>query len=185
MPVSAEETHFILDLWLDEVPEYTTEFLRIVLLEMLVYVYDVTFYQIFQVEGRLKENAIICPMVDFIVLFIIYLLYKNGGSVLWIAWGMLFLTIVQGMIIKPYLAVHLFGYEWRDFIKVFANNLFVLMFSLIIPSVIVICYEYCINNLIVIVSSVVSVCISAYFIGLNKYDRKRINEIIIKKIIHK
>lgn len=179
------ETHFVLDLWLDEVPEYTTEFLRIVLLEMLVYVYDVTFYQIFQVEGRLKENAILCPILDFVVLLIIYLLYKSGGSVLWIAWGMFFLTIVQGMVIKPYLAVHLFGYKWRDFIKVFINNLFVMMVSLIIPSIIAICNECGTSNLIVIVSSIVSVCVSAYFIGFNKYERKRINKLITQKIIHK
>ena len=179
------ETQFVLRLWLDEVPQFTTEFLQIVLLEMLVYVYDVTFYQIFQAEGRLKENAIICPITDFIVLAIIYVLYKYGGSVLWIAWGMLFLTIVQGMIVKPYLAVSYFAYEWRNFIRVYLNNLCVLVASLPIPALIT-CYknEYYGWNVLTIVVSVISACASAYILGFNKQERLHFNQIIMRKFLH-
>lgn len=171
------ETQFVLRLWLDEVPQFTTEFLQIVLLEMLVYVYDVTFYQIFQAEGRLKENAIICPITDFIVLVIIYVLYKYGGSVLWIAWGMLFLTILQGMIVKPYLAVSYFGYEWRNFIRVYFNHVCVLVASLPIPALIT-CYkeEYYGWNVLTIVASVISACASAYILGFNKQERLHFNQ---------
>ena len=98
---------------------------------------------------------------------------------------MLFLTIMQGMIIKPYLAVRLFGYKWQNFIKVYLNNLFVFVISLLIPSLVISFNEFHASNIITIVSSIISACLSTYFIGLDKYNRKRINTIIIQKIIHK
>lgn len=180
------ETRFILELWLDEVPEFTTEFLQIVLLEMLVYVYDVTFYQIFQAEGRLKENAIICPITDFIALAIVYVLYKSGGSVLWIAWGMLFLTILQGMIVKPYLAVSYFGYKWKSFIKVFFNNACVLVASLPIPILMIFCKEeQYIWNIATILMSIISACVSAYIFGFNKQEKMRFKQVIVQRILHR
>ena len=102
---------FVLELWLKEVPEYTVEFLQLVLIEMLFYVYDVTFYQIFQAEGRLKENAILCPSMDMIGIVIVIILYKTGVNVLAIGWCMIALTFGQGVILKPWLAIKLFGYN--------------------------------------------------------------------------
>lgn len=180
------ESRFVLELWLHEVPEYTVEFLQIVLLEMLFYVYDVTFYQIFQAEGRLKENAIICPVMDFVVLGIIYFIYRAGGNVLLIAWGMLFLTIVQGMLVKPWLSVKLFGYKWAEFVKVFMNNITVLTASSIIPVTI---YYYSketlVNNIFIIITSVMSVCISSCIIGLNRRDRKKLISLVKSRYLNK
>ena len=145
-----------------------------------------TFYQIFQAEGRLKENAIICPITDFIVLAIIYVLYKSGGSVLWIAWGMLFLTILQAMIVKPYLAVSYFGYKWSSFIKVFFNNACVLVASLLIPILMILCKgERYIWNIATILVSIISACISAYILGFSKQERMRLNQVIVQRFLHR
>lgn len=177
------ETRFVLKLWLRDVPDYTVEFLQIVLVEMLVYVYDVSFYQIFQAEGRLKENAVICPLMDIIALAVIYILYLRGGSVLWIAWGMLFLTISQGMLVKPWLAVRLFGYKWTDFFKIYVINITVAFTSAIIPAVLVVYGNSSMFfNLALIAITVISVSISSYYIGLRKEDRKKINTIITSKL---
>lgn len=179
------ESRFVLELWLHEVPEYTVEFLQIVLLELLFYVYDVTFYQIFQSEGRLKENAIICPVMDFVVLVIIYFIYRAGGNVLWIAWGMLFLTIMQGMVVKPILAIRMFGYSWSEFIKVFINNAIVFVTSAALPLIIVytsIVGDSIIANLLLIMLSILTVCISSYMFGLNKKDRESVNKLIFDRI---
>lgn len=177
------EAQFILELWLEEVPPYTVEFLQIVLLEMLMYVYDVTFYQIFQAEGRLKENAIICPITDFVVLAIIYVIYKQEGSVLWIAWGMFFLTIVQGMFVKPYLAVKLFGYKISDFIKVYINNAKVLFVSGIIPFLFFFLVGTSVlGSILIIILSMVSVLITSFMLGFSKNDRSRLRHLIISKL---
>lgn len=177
------EAEFVLGLWLHEVPEYTVEFLQIVLLEMLVFVYDATFYQIFQSEGQLKENAIICPLMDFVVLAIVYVLYRMGGSVLWIAWGMLFLTVLQGMIVKPYLAIRLFGYRAVDFMKVFVNNMLVLVAASTIPVLLYLFVEQSVvTNLLIIIISIISVLAASYLFGLTKTDRMRVKQIVISKL---
>lgn len=176
------EAPFILDLWLDEVPEYTVEFTRIVLLEMLVYTYDITYYQIFQAEGRLKENAIICPIMDFVGLAIVYVIYMMGGSVLTIAWCMVILTVLQGCVVKPFLAVRLFGYVWKDFLMVFNNNIKVLVLSVILPAILYFTMDKSIlSNCMVMLAAVFSGTLTSYFVGLRRDERERIHSLVINK----
>ena len=180
------EAKLILNLWLVEVPEYAIEFMQIGMLEMLFFVYDVSFYQIFQAEGRLKENAIYCPLMDFIALGIVYVYYLLGGSVLAIAWCMVLLTVAQGVWLKPFLAVRLFGYSWKDFLIVYLNNIKVFIISLIVPGLLLYALkDTTFNGCVIIVVSIVSVMVSAYFIGFNSIERKKINSLILSKIRRK
>lgn len=177
------ESKFVLGLWLAEVPDYTDEFTKIALIEMLFYVYDVTFFQIFQTTGRLKENALICPLVDFIGLAIVYVMYGFGADVLIIAWCMVILSFLEGVIIKPFLAVRLFGYRWDEFLKVFVNNFKVFICALVIPLTLYFLIDKSIfNNCLIIIISAISVVISAYFVGLGKEDRAKVNEIVLLKL---
>lgn len=166
---------FILELWLKDVPPYTSPFLKIALIEMLLYVYDTTFYQIFQAEGRLKENAIICPIMDVIGLCIVYFVYLIGGSVLSIAWMMLILTAVQGMFVKPILAIKMFGYSWTDFMQVYLNNFKVTVIAITLPITSYFIFEHTVSyNVYIIVLSVLSVLISSYFFGMTRTEREKI-----------
>ena len=177
------EARPILGIWLEEVPQYTTEFLKIALVEMLFYVYDVSFYQIFQAEGRLKENAMLCPLSDLVGFGIVYLIYYFGGSVFVIAWAMLVLTIIQGMIIKPMLAIKLFKYKFSDFWDVFINNIKVLLISVVLPLVVYsILPSSLFSGIFVIFISITSVLLTSYFIGLNKADRTFIANMIRTRI---
>lgn len=180
------EAKLILNLWLVEVPDYAVEFMQIGMLEMLFFVYDVSFYQIFQAEGRLKENAIYCPLMDFIGLGIVYVYYLLGGSVLAIAWCMVLLTIAQGVWLKPFLAVRLFGYSWKDFLIVYLNNIKVFVISLIVPGLLLYALkDTTFNGCVIIVVSIVSVMVSAYFIGFNRIEREKINSLILSKLRRK
>ena len=173
----------ILGIWLDDVPPYTSAFLKIALVEMLFYVYDVTFYQIFQAEGRLKENAIICPLMDLVGLIIVYVIYKIGGNVLAIAWMMLALSVLQGMIVKPWLAIRLFGFKWKDFVAVFVNNAKVVLAASVVP--LVLYFGLPTSTLVSLVLMVVSICsvlVSSFFIGMNKVERNKFKELILLKI---
>lgn len=174
---------FVLRVWLKEVPPYTTPFLQIALLEMLFYVYDVTFYQIFQAEGRLKENAIICPIMDFVGLAIVYVIYLLGGSVLAIAWLMLILTVAQGMIVKPWLAVRMFGFKWCDFISVFLNNFKVTIASAFFPMAIYFLVKpSLVMNISLILISVLTVGLASFYIGMTPVERVKLVGVIQAKI---
>ena len=177
------EARFILNLWLVDVPDYTVEFLQIAMLEMLFYCYDVTFYQIFQSEGRLKENAILCPAMDVIGLLIVYCYYLWGGNVLAIAWCMVFLTIAQGCLLKPFLAVRLFGYKWKDFILVFFNNIKVLFVSILIPLFLYYYLEESVAvNCMVMAVAVISALLSSFYLGLPAQMRKKITESVLSEM---
>jgi len=169
------EARFVLELWLEEVPEYTVEFTRLVLLELLFCVYDVSFYQIFQSEGRLKENAIICPVLDIIGIAIVALLYYLGGGVLIIGWCMIILSFLQGVIIKPYLAIKLFGYNSKDFIKVYCNNIVVTLVSLVIPCALYYVVENnVLNSMLVVLVSMFAVVVASFLLGFNKQEKEKV-----------
>ena len=179
------EAGFVLDLWLEEVPEYTVDFLRLVMIELLFCVYDVSFYQIFQSEGRLKENAIICPILDIIGIALVALLYSLGGGVLIIGWCMIVLSFLQGVIIKPWLAIKLFGYSIKDFINVYINNILVLIVAITIP-----CAAHFlirgggISSIMIILITMISVAASAFMVGLNKEERSRLLFLVKSRLSH-
>lgn len=173
------ETELVLKLWLKIVPPYTVEFLRITLLEVLFIVYDISFYMIFQANGRLKENALICPTMDIVAFGLVFVIYQMGGSVLTIAWALLILTIAQGMVVKPWLAVCLHGYKWRDFTAIFARNGLVLSCSLIFPLLVAYVGDNTLfTSFLIIIVSVISVLVSVYLFGFNKNIRQGLNVIV-------
>lgn len=179
------EANFVLTIWLKEVPDYTTEFLQIVMMEMLFFVYDVSFYQIFQAEGRLKENGIICPILDFVGLTVVFFIYKLGGSVLSIAWCMLILTMIQGMIVKPILSIYLFNYRWKDYFKVYRDNIKVFFAAIIIPLTMLKYLNPSLSvNLLIIIISISSSLISSFFLGLSKTEKTLIVE-YVKRFLYK
>lgn len=174
------ETDFILELWLKNVPDYAVGFSRLMAFELLTGVYGISFYMIFQAYGRLKENAILCPITDILTMTIVGIIYYCGGPVLTIAWAILVLSIVQCCVIKPLLAIRLFGYKWKDFSNVYVKNLSVFIVSCISPFIIFLLYNDIIGGkIMVMISSVIGVVLFTYLIGFNKKDRTKIKEMII------
>ena len=144
---------------------------------------SIVFYQIFQTEGRLKENAIICPIMDFVGLGIVYVVYLMEGSVLAIAWAMLILTILQGMVVKPWLAVRMFNFRWYDFLDVYWNNLKVIFASLIVPLLIYYTNQHTVMiNILLIIVSILTVLLSTYYIGMTAEERAKIMGLVMSKI---
>ena len=71
----------ILHFWLgDNVPEYTTIFLQIVVVQSLFQVFDRSFYVPLYVKGQLKENAILTSLFDFLPFPVVFVLFKIGYS---------------------------------------------------------------------------------------------------------
>lgn len=173
------ETEFLLKIWLKNVPEYTVAFVRLSLVEILFFVYDISFYTIFQAKGRLKENALISPLLDIVAFVSVAVVYMTGGSLLAIGWAMLILSFVHGVIVKPFLAVHLFKCRWVDFIQTFSRTLCVLIASSVIP---VILYKGLDGNgnnrIIIIIVSIFCVPVSSYLFGLTLKEKNMLTELM-------
>ena len=66
----------LLYIWLgDNVPEYTTIFLQIAIVQSLFQVFDVSFYTALYAKGQLKENALISPMLNLLAFPVVYFLF--------------------------------------------------------------------------------------------------------------
>lgn len=171
------ETDYILKLWLKNVPEYAVAFVRLSLIETLFFVYDISFYTIFQAKGRLKENALISPMLDIVAFVSVAIVYMTGGSLLAIGWALMILFFVHGIIVKPFLAVRLFNCRWMDFIQTFTRTLCVLLTASIIPFVLYVSLNgEGFNRIIIIIVTIICVPISAYLFGITSKEKNVLKE---------
>ena len=171
------ETEYLLKIWLKNVPEYAVAFVRLSLVEILFFVYDISLYTLFQAKGRLKENALISPLLDIVAFVSVAIVYMAGGSLLAIGWAMLILSFVHGVIVKPFLAVRLFNCRWVDFIQTFVRTFSVLLTSSTIPFILFRNLSEDGNNrIIIIMVSIVCVPIASYLFGITRKEKNTLKE---------
>ncbi len=175
----------ILHFWLgNNVPEYTTVFLQIVIAQSLFQVFDRSFYVPLYAKGQLKENAILTPLFDFLPFPIVYVLFRLGYSPVALSWAYLVSSMIIGLIVKPSLIVKYVDYTWREIISVFIPCIRVTVLAAI-PCVL--CYffipkstawGYVFEALLMMFFSL----IVSYFFGLDKAMRGRIKCFITGKL---
>lgn len=178
------EAEIILKVWLKMVPDYSVAFVQISLLEALFSVYDLSFFMIFQATGRLKENAIVCPLLDVIVFVIIIVFYSLGSSPLAIAWGLLFLSFAEGVVLKPYLAIKYFNFKWSEFYNLFKRNAIITIISGVITFgfKVILGPDTLLNVASVVLVSFLISIVTVLCLGLTKTQREYIIKLVSNKI---
>jgi O-antigen/teichoic acid export membrane protein len=160
----------LLTLWLKTVPEYTIIFLQLAIIQSLFCVFDTSFYRALYAKGRLKENALISPLLGFIQFPIVYILFRSGFSPEALSWTSLFTYAILGLVIKPLLIIKIVDYKWKDISSVFVPCFKVLCCALPVPLFL----YYKLNDesylsfFAVVILSVLSVITSSWFVGLEK-----------------
>lgn len=178
------ETDKLLSVWLVTVPEYAVAFVRLALVEALFAIYDMSYYLIFESTGKLKENSIACTICDVVGFIIIVICYMMGSSPLTISWGIIVLTIFEGMIIKPALAVKQFNFSYKEFLIIYRKGALLITASLL-PSLII---KYILGNgtiwstLMIVFMSFICCLIAIYSIGFDKKQRMIIKQYIFNTI---
>ena len=125
----------LLELWLHEVPEYTAIFLQLAIATSLFQVFDTSFYTALYAKGQIRENALISPTLGFLAFPVVYIMFRYGCSPISLAWVMLILYALLGLIVKPLLLIRIVGYTWEDIFTVFRPCSKVTFFSIPIPYV--------------------------------------------------
>lgn len=176
---------YLLHLWLGDVPQYTTIFLQLIIIQSLFQVFDTSFYTALYAKGRLRENALISPTLGFISFPIIYFLFKLGYSPVALSWASLTSYAIIGIIVKPLLIIKIANYTWKDIWSVFMPCLKVTVFSIPIP--LLIYYEIDDTSIslwgkliLITIFSVLSISISTWYIGIEE-NTKKIIKIFIKE----
>ena len=169
----------LLHLWLVQVPEYTVVFLQIVVVQSLFQVFDTSFYTALYAKGRIKENAMLSPLVVFLCFPIVYVLFRVGSSPVVLSWAYLIGYAVLGIIVKPLLLNKICGYTWNELIEVFRVCMMVTLASIPAPLIMYLkvgVYNL-INGIVVLVVSLLSVVLAVWLIGLTKNMRETLLKI--------
>ena len=123
----------LLELWLHEVPEYTTIFLQLTIVTSLFHVFDSSFYTALYAKGQIRENALISPVLAALTFPVSYLLFRCGYSPVALAWVLLLCFAVLGLVVKPILVIRIVDYTWRDIWSVFYPCIKVTLLALPLP----------------------------------------------------
>lgn len=173
----------VLQLWLGQVPEYSVIFLQLIIIQSLFAVFDTSFYTALYAKGRLRENALISPLMGFIQFPVVYILFKMGYSPVVLSYAGIITYALLGIIIKPMLVYKIANYTLKDILSVFIPCLKVVLFAVPLP---VICKYYLddspLSYIIVIFVSLFFVLISIWIFGINKDVRKKILFNVKKRI---
>ena len=174
---------FILHLWLKDVPDYTTGFCQLVLVCSLVSTLSNLLAQVARAYGKIRNYQIVVSVILFMNFPLSYIVLKMGYSPL----STMCVNIgVQGalLFIRLRLTNRMIQMTYANFIK---NVLFpvitVTAAALVIPlAIYFILDNSSISFVIVCLVSFISVCLSAYGLGMNVNERQYILTTLSKLI---
>lgn len=166
----------ILHLWLVEVPEFSVPFLQLVIIQNLFQVFDMSFYTALYAKGRIKENALISPMISLLSFPVVFVLFKLGASPLALSWVSLIVFIIAGCIIKPILINKIADYNWKEILDVYWVCLKVTLVA--VPMPLILYYIIGVNTIgssvLILIISILFVVLAVWFFGLTRSMRQQL-----------
>lgn len=175
----------LLRLWLVEVPEYTVPFLQVVLIQSLFQVFDTSFYTALYAKGRIKENALISPTMEFIQFPIVYLLFYFGCSPMALSWTSLATFVILGCVIKPILIIRIADYKLSEILEVLRTCFIVSLVAVPIPIAYYILFDIdnsLLHAALLLVLSTSAVAASVWNIGLTNNMKGMLINIVTEKL---
>ena len=180
------DTHFILEIWLKTVPEYTVSFVRLVILFTLSESISYPLITVMHATGNIREYQMLVGGLQMLNLPISYFIMYIGMPPE--------LVFIVAIVISQFclfsrlvLLRKMIGLEINKFLKsVWMNVLIVAFVSSILPILISYkTYESLSRLFWLLLVNIVTVSIVVYFIGLTlnerAYFREKITRLIIKK----
>jgi len=172
------ETDFILKLWLKNVPEYTTIFCQLMIINALVTCLGSSIPSVVQATGKIKYFQIIGSTISLLSLPIAYLLFKFGYP----SYSILVVYIVSSLInviVSQILLRYLINFDVKTFMKI--AYLKILYVAVLISPLFFVrdLFPDNINRFILLsIVSVVWFFIAVYIVGINKKEKELIGSII-------
>lgn len=183
------ETKFILTVWLKNVPENATIFLRIMICISLIYTLSNPLMAANQATGKVKRYQAICGSILLMILPVSYVCLKLGCpaySVFIVHFVMEFIAQLARMIIlRP-----LIGIQVSDYIKnIYIKVLSVTGLSVVVPFIIYLnMTDSVLRFFTVCITCILSVGTVAYTVGLSSNERCFVKTKIIEfynRVLHK
>ena len=183
LPLMAE-THYVLELWLRNVPAYVETFCKIILVVSLINVWRNPFVAALHATGNIKLANVLCGTILVLTLPISYVALKKGAgpnSVFWITLVTTGIVLIVDLInLKRFLPISLvrhFKQVIMPCILVSAIVALTLFFMQNMMS------ESFVRLVLITVTSSIELGLISYVFVVDKETRKKINQ-RIRKIIH-
>lgn len=179
LPVMAE-TQFILELWLENVPEYTSIFIKLILLSALIDSIVGPVQTVVQATGKIRQYQFGLGVIFLLTLPVSYLLLKLGFSAISVFVVGVFSSII--------------GVSWRLFMlrKIISFSIIEYIRSVCAPVFIVTIVSFTLTvllnkfistlscgvagNIIIIFSAIIFAIFSCYFFGMTRSERNLAKE---------
>ena len=153
----------ILNLWLVDVPEYTVVFAKFLVVQNVINCIQHSFYTSLLATGNLRLNSIIGFIISVISFLILYLIFKFGGSLMWIQYIYIFVAILDSFLLRPIIMYLDAGYQLKD---VYRNiwqccKVCIVSIFLVLPIKLIVSNNI-VGYTILLIGSIVSVIFSSY-----------------------
>lgn len=169
----------VLDIWLDDVPQYSVEFVRAILVYGLARSIHSPLDLCFKCYGKLKRYQIIEICCLLPALPMAYIMLHCGLPLYWALLAMAITNLINDIAIII-LAHREWGFRAKEFIiKALVPILSIICISMILSRLVL----WCIDNIIVQIILIIAICFAVIiFIGVSKDERKYIKSFIYKRI---
>lgn len=166
------ETKIILFWWLRLVPDYTINFIRIMIFISVLEAMADPLIIAAQANGNIKKTELIIGLILLMILPISYVSLKFGASpesVFIISFLLMFVSnLTRLVILKPMISISITKYFNEVFVKIFL----VVIISLFVPLLLHLTLkEDILRFILVLISGISTVCGSVYFFGLNQDEK--------------
>ena len=175
--------HYVLELWLNIVPEYSVSFKRILLVQTLVVTMWSPLFVCGLATGKIKSFGLITSCLNICQIVVCYIILKCNASPVFVV-SALAIWEIMAYSVQFYTLSRLTNFIYKDYLfKVELRSLLVLVISSLLSYPILMHLQ---NNLIMLVmgcviTSIFSILFSYLFL-LDKMEKSFVKKIMIKII---
>lgn len=174
------ETDFILGLWLKEVPQYTSVFINLMIINALIEVTYAGIPAAVHATGNIKWFQIILSAISLLSLPAAYILFSLGYPPYSILVTYIVSSIV-GIIVRLFLLKTIINFNVKEFIKKSYLKIFYVAISVAPLFFIRNLYQESITRFIIIsMLAVIWVLTAVYVVGIEKNEKVTISTILMK-----
>jgi O-antigen/teichoic acid export membrane protein len=173
----------ILSIWLKEPPDYAVIFTQLALIDALISSISFPLMTAARATGKVKVYESVLGSIQLVSFFIAWIVLILGAP----PYSVMIVTICISVVMfaaRLIITGHLVGFSVRQFLyEAILPALMVTIVSAILPNLLFMVLKESILRLcFVIIVSIFSVCGCMYTLGLNRVERKKINEIIRNRL---
>lgn len=179
LPVIAE-TQFILELWLENVPEYTSIFIKLILVSALIDSIVGSIETVVQATGKIRQYQFGLGVIFLLTLPVSYILLKFGFSAISVFVVGVFSSII-GVLWRLFMLRKIISFSIIEYIRSVCAPIFIVTIVSFALTVLLKKFIGTLNwgavcDIIIIFGAIIFVILSCYFLGMTGSERVLVKE---------